>query len=141
MTGDGYGEETAIPWARLVDAALSVRRRAHAPYTSFAVGAAIATDDGELFAGCNVESRALPLSVCAERNALTTAVAAGSKRPVALVVATSASPPAPPCGLCLEFLRELAEDLPVLLLNTDGEERRYRLGELLPVPFNRPSEP
>jgi cytidine deaminase len=100
------------------------------------VGAAVLTDNGALHSGCNVENRSFGLTICAERVAVASAVAAGSKGLRAVVVVTDTDPPAPPCGLCRETLAEFANgDLPILLVNPAGAERRYRLSELFPHPF------
>ena len=123
-------------WQPLLDAARTVRERAHAPYSRFLVGAALLAENGAIYTGCNVENRSYGLTVCAERNALGAAVAAGQRRFVALVVDTPASPPAPPCGACRETLAELCDDsLPVLMVNDAGERREVTLGELLPYRF------
>jgi cytidine deaminase len=127
-----------IDWDPLVAAAGAARRHAHAPYSGFAVGAALRTAEGAVFAGCNVENRSYGLTICAERNAVTSAVAAGCRDPVAIVVLTPTSPPSPPCGMCLETLREFAADLPVLLTNPAGERVELALSQLLPVPFELP---
>ena len=125
-----------MDWQPLLDAARTVRERAHAPYSRFMVGAALLAADGTIFTGCNVENRSYGLTVCAERHALGAAVAAGQKRFVALVVASPASPPAPPCGACRESLAELCDDsLPVLMVNDTGDRRELTLGELLPYRF------
>jgi cytidine deaminase len=127
-----------IDWEVLIRAAVEARDRAYAPYSSFRVGAAVLMEDGSVVAGCNVENRLPALAVCAERNALTTAVAKGTRSPAALAVVTDTSPPSPPCGLCLETLRELTDDLPILLANLAGESQEHRLQELLPLPFRLP---
>jgi len=128
-----------MDWDRLVEEALIVRERAHAPYSGYRVGAAILFEDGEVVTGCNVENRLPSLTVCAERVALATAVAAGLGQPVALVVATESRPPAAPCGLCLEMLSEFVEDLPILLVNTDGNREEVRLRQILTRRFTLPS--
>lgn len=128
---------TEIDWDRLVAEATAVRERAYAPYSSYKVGSAVLTSNGEIFVGCNVEVSTLPISVCAERSAVTTAVSAGHLGLVAVAVVTESSPPAPPCGTCLEFLRELAPTVPVMMANTQGERTLRRLDELLPFPFDR----
>lgn len=133
--------ERAIPWDDMVRAATEVRERAYAPYSRFLVGAALLTDDGSLFAGCNVENRSFGLCICAERTAVASAVAAGHRRWRAVVVVTDISPPALPCGMCRETLNELAaDDLEVLVANLAGERASYRLRELHPAPFEWPGE-
>ena len=128
-----------MDWDALIQAAGRTRARAHAPYSGFRVGAALETSSGQLFAGCNVENRSYGGTICAERVALTSAVAAGDPKPVALVVITDTSPPSLPCGLCLQALAEFAApDLPIRLVNPAGESREFRLDELLPHPFVLP---
>ncbi len=128
-----------MDWETLAGAALAARERAYAPYSGYRVGAALAIDDGEVITGSNVENRLPALAVCAERVAVCRAVAEGFTRFRALVVATASSPPAPPCGLCLETLAEFAPDLPILLVNVEGEHEEVSLNELLPKRFNLPS--
>lgn len=124
-----------IDWEPLIAAASEVRARAHAPYSRFAVGAALLMEDGSIVSGCNVENRSYGLSLCAERNAVTAAVGRGLKKPQAVVVVTSSSPPSAPCGMCRETLRELVEDVPILLVNPDGERLERTLAKLLPDSF------
>ena len=123
-------------WDRLATEAQRARQAAYAPYSRFKVGAALLCADGELVSGCNVENASYGLCLCAERNAMTTAVAAGHRQDiVAMAIATSASPPAPPCGMCLQFMAELCLDLPLLLVNNKGERQRTRLLKLMRQPF------
>jgi cytidine deaminase len=127
-----------IDWEPLIAAARAARERAHAPYSRFAVGAALLMEDGSIVTGCNVENRSYGLSLCAERNAVTAAVGRGLKRPQAVVVVTSSSPPSAPCGMCRETLRELVEDVPILLVNGEDERLERTLAELLPDSFDFP---
>ncbi len=127
---------TANDWDRLAAAALAARRQSYAPYSRFKVGAALLCEDGELVPGCNVENASFGLCLCAERNAMTTAVAQGRGQGIrAMAIATTASPPAPPCGMCLQFMAELCVDLPLLLVNHKGERQRTRLLKLMRNPF------
>ncbi len=123
----------------LVDAALSVRKKAYAPYSRFKVGAALLTDDGEIFLGCNVENASYGATICAERHAVGNAVAAGKREFVQLAIATSTSPPSPPCGICRQVLGEFAPKLKILLVNPKGEVVRIRLDKLLPMAFSSQS--
>jgi cytidine deaminase len=93
-----------------------VRARAHAPYSRYAVGAALLVRSGRLFAGCNVENASYGLCICAERSAVLQMVAAGERDPVALAVATRGPVAASPCGMCRQTLAEFATDLPILLV-------------------------
>ena len=117
----------------------AARENAHAPYSGYRVGAALLDDDGRIFAGCNVENRTFGLTICAERTAMVSAVAAGATGFTALAVITISAPPAAPCGQCRDSLAEFGVDLPVLMVNTAGERRETSLAELLPEPFVLPS--
>lgn len=127
--------DPAFDWEPLLKAALRAREHAYAPYSEYAVGAALLAEDGSIHPGANVENGIPALGVCAERTAVAAAVAAGARRFRALAVVTDSSPPASPCGLCRQTLVEFADDLPILLVNLRGERREVRLAELLPRPF------
>ena len=120
-----------IPEADLIAAAHAVRSRAYAPYSNFFVGAALLGADGRIYAGCNVENLSYGLTICAERNAVCQAVAAGCREFRALVVVADSREPVSPCGACRQVLSEFG-DFPVLLLNLEGREHRTTLGVLLP---------
>ncbi len=122
---------------RLVNTARSVQRNAYAPYSRFAVGAAVLAEDGRVFAGCNVENSSFGLTICAERNAVAAAVAAGA-RPVAVAVATTADL-FPPCGACRQVLAEFDPTMPVILVGAEGSARDLTtLDALLPKFFRLP---
>ncbi len=121
----------------LVSAALSVRKRAYAPYSRFKVGAALRIAEGKIFLGCNVENASYGATVCAERHAVGCAVAEGCKDFIQLAIATSSSPPSPPCGICRQVLGEFAPKLKIILVNTKGEFVRTRLDKLLPLAFSK----
>lgn len=132
---DSSAAPAPIDWDRLYDAAHAVRERAHAPYSGFRVGAALLAADGTVFTGCNVENRSYGLTVCAERVAIQSAVAAGVHDYAAIAIVTAATPPAVPCGMCLETMTEFAPDLPILVADLAGERRLHTLRELHPNPF------
>jgi cytidine deaminase len=121
----------------LVAAARAARRRAVAPYSRFKVGAALETVNGIVITGCNIENATYGLTVCAERVAMFTALAAGHRRfrRIAVVAATEA--PTPPCGACRQILWEFAGDIEVILANLRKEAGRHQLADLLPLPFDR----
>ena len=121
----------------LIAAAHRARERAYAPYSRFKVGAALRTSRGRVYTGCNVENASYGAAVCAERNAVARAVAAGERKFRALAVVTSSSPPAAPCGLCRQVLVEFCDDLSILLCNPEGEVVRTSLKKLQPLPFSR----
>lgn len=140
---DKESTQPMIDWDALVEAATRVRERAWAPYSNFQVGAALLAADGSVTTGCNVENRTFGLTICAERSAVTRAVADGHLDFVAVAVVTDASPPAPPCGMCRDTLTEFAlrsasKDLEILSANLAGERRHYRLREIFPEPFEGP---
>ncbi|KAJ1736070.1 hypothetical protein LPJ61_000213 [Coemansia biformis] len=128
------------PWdeatAALAQRSLSARDNSHSPYSKFRVGAAVRTADGTVFAGCNIESCAFAPTICAERVAISSAVAAGHKRFSAIAVSSDIeSEPVTPCGVCRQFMREFSKDLPILLVRPDGKVCHTDLGELLPGSF------
>lgn len=118
----------------LIAAATEVRERAYAPYSGFRVGAAVLTSDGRVFVGCNVENASYGLGVCAERNAVAAAVAAGCRELRCIAVVTASVPPASPCGACRQVLAEFG-DFPVILAGLDGGGRRTSVRGLLPDAF------
>ncbi len=119
--------------SELFAAAEAVQARAHAPYSRFAVGAALLAEDGRVFAGCNVENASFGLTLCAERAALVAAVAAGARRFSAVAIVTPAEGPISPCGACRQVLAEFAPDLWVVSRGRGGAVARWRLFELLPA--------
>ena len=120
----------------LVAAARAARERAYAPYSNFLVGAAVETDDGEVFSAPNIENASYPMSVCAERNAVAGAVAAGHRRIVTVAVMGSGDTPTPPCGGCRQVLFEFGgPELTVIVESPTGERRTFTLNDLLPEAF------
>lgn len=129
-------------WDALAAAARAASENAYAPFSQFQVGAALLTSDGQLFTGCNVENRTFGLTICAERTAVASWVAAGSPGTLqALAVYADSSPPARPCGMCRETLAEFARELPILLTNPQGEREEVNLTEIFPQPFQWPQSP
>lgn len=125
---------TDAQWRALRDAARAASANAYAPYSRFAVGAAVLAADGRLFAGCNVENASYGLTICAERNAVFQAVAAGARTLVTVAVYTPTPQPATPCGACRQVLAEFGVR-EVLCVAQDGQEARYDLDALLPHAF------
>ena len=121
----------------LVAAARRARRRAIAPYSGFAVGAALETADGVVVTGCNIENATYGLTICAERVAMFTALAAGHRRFTRIAVVADTAEPTPPCGPCRQILWEFAGDIEVVLANLRRRTGRHRLSDLLPMPFDR----
>ena len=121
-----------MEWDALVEAAWQVRERAYAPYSKFAVGAALLAADGRVFTGCNVENLSYGLSQCAERVALGAAVAAGARDFLALVVVADTGVPISPCGACRQVMAEFG--VAHILLANRTARLEFRLEELLPRP-------
>ena len=126
----------------LFDAAAQVRLRAHAPYSGFAVGAALRADDGRSYAGCNVENAAYPSGTCAEQAAIAAMIAGGARKIEALAVVADGPRPLTPCGACRQRIREFAGSLqmPIVAVSLDKDlkiERlnRYPFDFLLPNSF------
>jgi len=110
--------------------ACAARENAHAPYSAFRVGAALETTEGRRYAGCNVENASYGLTICAERSAVFAAITAGDRSFRRIVVITEEG--SPPCGACLQVLREFGPEL-MIELGTPQEIRlRTTLAELLP---------
>lgn len=123
----------------LMAAARAAQRMAYAPYSGFRVGAALlCSDDGgerAVVTGCNVENAAYPASLCAERAAVATALVRGFRTFHAVVIATDATQPSSPCGICRQVLAELAPGLQVASVAADGSLARWTMQELLPDAF------
>jgi cytidine deaminase len=119
----------------LIEAAILVRQNAYAPYSRFAVGAAILGADGRVYAGCNVENASLGLTICAERNAVAAMIAGGCRSISAVVVVLEGA--GSPCGACRQVLAEFGDLFPVLLVDATSRTatRQWAIGELLPAAF------
>ena len=119
---------------QLVAQAVEVAGRAYAPYSKFLVGAILVGKDGRIFAGCNVENISFGLTICAERNAVFAAVAAGCREFEKIVIVADTEVPASPCGACRQVLAEFDPDLEIVLANFRGQTEMFRLSQLLPRP-------
>ena len=118
----------------LLEAALAARERAYAPYSKFLVGAAVRAESGKIYTGCNVENASYGLTVCAERNALFSAVGAGERKFTALCVVGDTEEPISPCGACRQVMAEFKVPC-IILANLKGDVKEYTLEELLPYGF------
>ncbi len=124
-----------IDWGALRAAATSARERAHAPYSHYQVGAALLADDGRIFVGANVENASYGLSLCAERGAVASAVAAGARHFLAAVVVTPGEHPGSPCGMCRQTLAEFPPSFPLRCYGVDGGLLESDVASLLPYAF------
>lgn len=123
----------SITAIELVQAALAARQRAYAPYSNYWVGAAVLTSDGTVVVGCNVENASYPATICAERVALTAAVAQGYRDFTAVAVATLNG--GTPCGICRQVMAELGPTMMVYISDAAGNFRTTTVAELLPGAF------
>jgi cytidine deaminase len=120
----------------LLQAAAAARANAHAPYSRFAVGAALRAEDGSIHAGANVENAAYPEGLCAEAAAIAAMVTSGARRIAEMVVLADGPPLCAPCGGCRQRIREFATPETVIhLCSPSGLRQSVTLGELLPLAF------
>jgi cytidine deaminase len=124
-----YSSEESV-----INAAREVRLAAYAPYSHFAVGAALLSPGGRLFTGCNIENISFGLTICAERVALGTAIAAGVTEFSLLAIVSDSGEPVVPCGACRQVLAEFAPNLRVVSSNLGGLTAEFGLDVLLPRP-------
>ena len=118
---------------QLIEAACAARAQAYVPYSNYPVGAALLLASGAIVTGVNVENASYGLTICAERTAVVRAVSAGHREIMAVAVCTENA--GSPCGACRQVLTEFAGDVPVYLVNNNGEGRETTLYALLPDHF------
>jgi cytidine deaminase len=121
---------------QLIAAATKARENAHAPFSSFRVGAAVRAKSGRVFGGCNVENATYGLTVCAERIAIFKAISEGERGFDAIAVVTDTDALTPPCGACRQLIWEFCADVPVILSNLRGKTDIIPMRELFPKPFD-----
>ena len=120
----------------LIAAAADVREKAYAPYSNFRVGAAVETDEGNIYTGCNVESASYGLTVCAERVAIWKGISRGEKKFGRIAVVVDTEELTPPCGVCRQIIWEFCGDVPVILSNLHGKSETVKMSDLLPRAFD-----
>lgn len=120
----------------LKETANKMLKRAYVPYSNFPVGAALLTDEGKVYTGCNIENASYGLSNCAERTAIFKAVSEGERNFNKIVITANTAEPVSPCGACRQVLSEFcAPDMPVVLINNKGDQITTTVSELLPGAF------
>ncbi len=137
MAGSEATTATDAAVDQLVAAARAAREHAVADFSGFKVGAALATDGGEIVAGCNIENATYGLTVCAERVAIFKALSEGRRRFTRIVVVADTASPTPPCGACRQIIWEFCGDIPVILANLAGVSATMQMKDLLPLPFDK----
>lgn len=120
----------------LVQAAIDVRNRAHAPFSNFKVGAAIEDATGRIYTGCNVENATYGLTVCAERVALFKAISEGAAKLTRIAVVADTDVLTPPCGACRQLLWEFCGDAELILANLYGRQETMSIKQIFPRPFD-----
>ncbi|MDI7248398.1 MAG: cytidine deaminase [Bacillota bacterium] len=121
--------------ARLIELAREARERAYAPYSGFAVGAALLGRSGRVYTGCNVENASYPAGICAERCAVAKAVSEGEREFSAIAVVGDTDGPCAPCGICRQVLAEFGPDIQVVMTNLKGNVKVVAAADLLPGAF------
>ena len=130
------------PVREMLELARQALANAYAPYSRFRVGACVRAESDRLYAGCNVENAAYPVTQCAEATAIGALVAAGDRRIVEVVILTEGKEPCAPCGRCRQQLAEFAgADTPIHLCGPEGLRQTVTLGQLLPLAFALPGTP
>jgi cytidine deaminase len=132
---DRISTSNSSDWDGLLQKASKARYFAYAPYSNFPVGAAIRSEDGTVFAGCNIENSSYGLTICAERVALFKAVSDGSTKFDAIALVTDTKAPVTPCGACRQVLAEFNSEMIVISETVNGKQAVWKLSELLPKPF------
>jgi len=125
----------------LIEAARQARVKAYVPYSHFPVGAALLTDDGTLYTGCNIENASYGLANCAERTAIFKAVSDGHHRIATIAVIADTDGPVSPCGACRQVMSEFGPEARVILASTRGQVRETTVRELLPGAFRETDLP
>jgi len=122
---------------QLVSQAVEAKRNAYNPYSGYSVGAALLSEDGTVFTGCNIENIAYPSGICAERVAFSKAISEGYRKFKAIAIVGSTDEMAYPCGMCRQFISEfVAPGFLVLCANMNGEYEQFKFSDLLPKSFN-----
>ncbi|HAQ61997.1 TPA: cytidine deaminase [Candidatus Delongbacteria bacterium] len=120
---------------KLYDAAIRARMNSCSPYSEFKVGAAIITQYGKIYSGCNIESSSFGLTMCAERNALSAALCEGERVFSAILVVADTEKPVSPCGACRQLLYDYAPDITVIMSNLKKEKLEMNIKDMLKYPF------
>jgi cytidine deaminase len=120
----------------LIEAAKQARLQSVAPFSNFLVGAAVKTESGKVYTGCNVESASYGLTVCAERVAIWKALSEGERHFTELAVVADTETLTPPCGTCRQIIWEFARGAKIVFANLAGENETFQMADLLPRAFD-----
>ncbi len=119
----------------LLSQATKAQSSSHSPYSRFRVGAALQSDDGKIFTGCNIESSSYGLTICAERVALYKAISEGVRSFRRMLIVTDAQDFCPPCGACRQVIWDFAKNLEIILVNGERQQKRQNITDLYPEAF------
>ena len=122
-----------IDQIKLINSALEAQQKAICPYSNYAVGTSLLSDNHEIIIGFNIESKAYPTTLCAERVAIFSALSQGYTNFLAMAVVTEDG--ASPCGSCRQIIAEYAGDIPIIISNTNKDYKETTTFKLLPNPF------
>ena len=123
--------------SELIEKALEAREKAYAPYSKFKVGAAVLTAGGKIYTGCNVENASYPVGICAERVAISKAVADGETEFTVIAIVGSGENYCMPCGMCRQFMAEFCkEDFEIIVAKSVDDYKIMKIGEILPYTFD-----
>ena len=120
----------------LIEAAKEAREHSVAPFSGFRVGAAVKTDSGKVYTGCNVESASYGLTVCAERVAIWKGLSEGERNFTELAVVADTETLTPPCGTCRQIIWEFARGATIVFANLAGKSEVFHIADLLPRAFD-----
>ena len=119
----------------LIKRARHAQKNAYAPFSQYKVGAALLTDNGQIYSGCNVENSTYGATNCAERTAVFTAVCDGARSFQKIVVVTDSEEPVMPCGICRNVLYEFSPNMEIIAVGASGKTERIQLSALFPRGF------
>jgi len=128
-----------MDYRRLVESAKRAQKYSYSPYSAMKVGAAILTDDGNIYTGCNIENSSFGLTICAERTAIFKAISEGKRKFGAIAISSKGASPIPPCGACRQVLHDLTGDIDIVLTDKNNRIVVIRLSMLFPYPFENKS--
>jgi cytidine deaminase len=125
-----------VKYTHLIDRAIKAKRHSYSPHSNFRVGAAILSEDGTIFSGCNIENSSFSLTICAERTAIFKAISEGHKKFTAIAITSDLKQEIPPCGACRQVLFDLAGNIDVIMVGNKKSIKICKLADLLPIPFD-----
>ena len=120
----------------LAKKAVEAKKNALPTYSKFHVGAALLTEEGKIYSGCNIESSSYSLTICAERTAIFKAISEGERKFKAIAIASDSPDYISPCGACRQVISDLCGDIDVILVNGIGDYKINKTSELLPYAFS-----